>query len=64
MDCFEFVLRAGLKRGDVIVQANGFDVRKNSDLLKILDKTANLLLVVRRGTREFSAKLTAADFKN
>jgi len=58
------MFRAGLNRGDVIIQVNGNNVTENSDILKLLDKNNELLLVVRRGTNSFSTKLNAIDFKN
>ena len=53
--------KAGLKRGDVIVQANGKTIQKNSDLLKILKETPNLDLVINRNNNDVNLELEAEE---
>lgn len=53
-----------MKRGDIIIEANGMQLKSNSRLLKILDQTPNLILILRRENKNISVEVTAVDAKN
>jgi S1-C subfamily serine protease len=49
--------RAGVKRGDVIVMANGEEIKENRDFVNILQKSSNLRLRIIRGSDEVLIEL-------
>lgn len=53
------ILRAGIRRGDVIVGANDTPVIKNADLFEILRTTHELRLVVIRDSVEIRLNVVA-----
>ncbi len=56
-----FLARAGLKRGDVIVMANGEEMREAKDFVKVLEQSSDLRLRVVRGGEEVLVELQAEE---
>jgi hypothetical protein len=51
--------RASIRRGDVILEANGTRITKNTDLFKILKKTHQLSLLIIRNNQEVRVEVIA-----